>query len=83
DKIDRDIDGDNAEIESPSVPPDEQARAIAQWIYTSREGVPKDEHTEFPGLGWLRQPTVYSDREWILEIALQYRTLVHADGTNA
>ena len=29
----------------------------------------------FPGLGWLRQPTTYSDREWILAIAKQYRQL--------
>lgn len=74
---------DDAEVESPKVPPEEQARAIAQWIYTGREGAPKDERAEFPGLGWLRQPSVYSDREWILEIALQYRALLRANGTNA
>ena len=34
-----------------------------------REGAPEDERPKFPGLGWLRQPSVYSDREWILEIA--------------
>ena len=39
---------------------------IAAWI--------ADQH-EFPGLPWLRQPESYSDREWILEIARQYRIL--------
>ena len=27
---------------------------------------------------WLRQPTTYSDREWILAIAKQYRQLDRA-----
>jgi hypothetical protein len=81
---DDDIDDiDDDDIESPGVPPEEQARAIAQWIYAGRKGSAKDEHAEFPGLGWLRQPSVYSDREWILEIALQYRTLTRAEGNNA
>jgi hypothetical protein len=74
---------DDAEIESPGVPPEEQARAIAEWIYTGREGAPEDERVEFPGLGWLRQPSVYSDREWILEIALQYRALMRSEGAQA
>ena len=39
--------------------------------------------TRIPGLGWLRQPNAYSDREWILEIAQQYRTLVRSGGANA
>jgi hypothetical protein len=30
----------------------------------------------FPGAKWLHQPDSYSDREWIIEIARQYRTLV-------
>jgi hypothetical protein len=64
---------DVSELESPPVPPQEQARTIAQWIYAGREGAPKDTNAEFPGLAWLRQPTSYSDREWILEIAQQYR----------
>jgi len=42
---------------------------------SGREGAPKDTNAEFPGLAWLRQPTSYSDREWILEIAQQYRLL--------
>ena len=33
-----DTDGDDAEIEPPSVPPEEQARAIAQWIYAGPGG---------------------------------------------
>jgi hypothetical protein len=66
---------DVAEVESPSVPPQVQARAIAQWIYEGREDAPTDTGAAFPGLGWLRQPTSYSDREWILEIAQQYRQL--------
>ena len=37
----------------------------------------------FPGLGWLRQPTTYSDREWILAIAKQYRQLDRAGAAAA
>ena len=66
---------DGPEVESPSVPPEEQARAIAQWIYAGREVAPSGTSPTFPGLGWLRQPTSYADREWILEIAQQYRQL--------
>ena len=66
---------DVSELESPPVPPQEQAGTIAQWVYAGREGAPKDTNAEFPGLAWLRQPTSYSDREWILEIAQQYRLL--------
>lgn len=70
------------ELESPSVRPEEQARAIAQWIYDGREDAPNDISATFPGLGWLRQPTTYSDREWILEIAQQYRQLaISKNGT--
>ncbi|WP_006242458.1 hypothetical protein [Mycolicibacterium tusciae] len=76
-------DEDDAELEPLPVPPEEQARAIAQWIYADREGAPEGERPKFPGLRWLRQPSVYSDREWILEIATQYRTLMRSDGANA
>jgi hypothetical protein len=55
---------------------------IAQWIYDGREDAPKDGH-ENPGLAWLRQPSAYSDREWILEIAQQYRTLMRSGGAKA
>jgi hypothetical protein len=72
----RDLDEDDvSELESPSLPPEEQARTIAQWIYDGREDAPDDAGATFPGLGWLRQPTSYSDREWILEIAQRYRQL--------
>ena len=73
----RDLDevDDASELKSPPVPPREQARTIAQWIFDGREGAPEDKRASFPGLGWLRQPTSYSDREWILEIAQQYRQL--------
>jgi hypothetical protein len=66
---------DGTELESPSVPPEQQARAIAEWIYAEREGAPDGTGPKFPGLGWLRQPASYSDREWILAIAQQYGQL--------
>ena len=72
-----DID-ESTNLESPVVPPEEQARAIAEWIYAGRGESGKKAHAAFPGLGWLRQPSAYSDREWILEIARQYRTLDRA-----
>ncbi|HUO40371.1 MAG TPA: hypothetical protein VMU34_22095 [Mycobacterium sp.] len=62
-------------VEEPAVSPQEQARKIAQWIHDSRPD--GNRNTPFPGLGWLRQPETYSDREWILEIARQYRELTH------
>ena len=52
------------------VAPVEQARLIAEWIDAG-----KDDRHEFPGVGLLRQPDSYSDREWIIEIARQYREL--------
>jgi hypothetical protein len=75
-----DDEDDAVELESPSVSPHEQARAIAAWIYAGRDSAPNDKRATFPGLGWLRQPTSYSDREWILEIAQQYRELALAGG---
>jgi len=59
--------------DAPPVAPQEQASRIARWIYNS--GPDGNGQTPFPGLGWLRQPQTYSDREWILEIAAQYRRL--------
>jgi hypothetical protein len=72
----RDLDEVNevSELDSPTLPPKEQARTIAQWIYDGRDGA-QEKDASFPGLGWLRQPPSYSDREWILEIAQQYRQL--------
>ncbi len=71
-------DGHHAEVydgtERPAVPPVEQAQAVARWIQAGRGG----DHAAdslFPGLEWLRQPDSYSDREWIIEIARQYRAL--------
>ncbi|MGV0849364.1 hypothetical protein [Mycolicibacterium phlei] len=66
---------DETELESPPVPPTEQARAIAEWIYAGSDTAPEVMESEFPGANWLRQPSGYSDREWILEIAEQYRRL--------
>lgn len=60
----------------PPVPPDEQARAIAEWIYARRSGQQGSARKLFPGLNWLRQPESHSDREWILAIAEQYHRLV-------
>ena len=68
--------GDLSDIETPDVPPEDQARAIAGWIYAGRDGSRGDgTAAAFPGLGWLRQPATYSDREWILAIAREYRNL--------
>lgn len=61
--------GDN---ERPQVAPRDQAQAIAQWVYDTRKS---DDDSAFPGLAWLSQPESYSDREWILAIAEQYRDL--------
>jgi hypothetical protein len=61
--------------ESPPVEPEEQALRIAEWIYAGRGSDRDSVHAAFPGPHWLRQPPSYSDREWILAIADQYRTL--------
>ncbi len=68
---------DIARLETPAVSPEEQAHAIAEWIYAGRSDEEARRAT-FPGLSWLRQPTTYSDREWILAIAKQYRQLDRA-----
>lgn len=72
---DRDEVRDPGELAVPAVAPTEQAQAIAKWIYAGRAGSPDSGHARFPGFGWLRQPQEYSDREWILAIARQYRAL--------
>lgn len=51
--------------------PAERARVVARWI---NEG-PGGSTETFPGRGWLSQPQDWSDRDWILEIARQYRAL--------
>lgn len=69
-------DGQDSENATPQVAPQVQARAIAQWIYYTRGDEPHDDSASvFPGLNWLRQPLSFSDREWILAIAQQYRAL--------
>jgi hypothetical protein len=74
---------DPDDIETPAALPTEQAHAIANWIYVGRGGDPDDRSAAFPGLGWLRQPRSYSDREWILVIAQQYRELTLARGAKS
>lgn len=66
---------DSSDSEVPTVPPEEQALRIAQWIHASRGADRDAAKSHFPGPNWLRQPQSYSDREWILAIADQYRTL--------
>jgi hypothetical protein len=78
--------GDDAEraarVPDPELPktsPNEQARRVAAWIHAGR-GVDRDvANVKFPGPNWLRQPASYSDREWILAIASQYRALERSD----
>lgn len=50
----------------------DQASTIARWIMA--EGGAQE--SAFPGRSWLRQPPECSDREWILEIARQYRAML-------
>ncbi len=70
---------DLSAVDGPDVAPEVQARAIAEWIHAGRgETDAETKRALFPGLGWLRQPTTYSDREWILAIAKQYRQLDRA-----
>ncbi|GAY14202.1 hypothetical protein [Mycobacterium sp. shizuoka-1] len=67
-----------ADVRRREVAPAEQAMAIARWIHagrrTPRVAQPAGQG-RFPGMNWLGQPENYSDREWILEIARQYRAL--------
>ncbi len=84
---DRDVERGIVELgdfATPDVGPEEQAHAVAEWIYAGRGEL--DAETKrglFPGLGWLRQPTTYSDREWILAIARQYQELDRAGAAAA
>lgn len=59
----------------PDVAPEAQARRIAEWIHAGDGGAEQTANDEFPGPTWLRQPPTYSDREWILAIADQYRRM--------
>jgi hypothetical protein len=64
-------DGEGAADLPADISPAEQARAVATWIHAGRDEVA----TAFPGRSWLRQPAECPDRDWILEIARQYRAL--------
>lgn len=55
---------DPTDVDLPDASPAERAAAVAAWIRGD---------DDFPGLGWLRQPASYSDREWILAIARSFR----------
>ncbi len=63
------------DVEQEEAMPIAQATAIAEWIYAGRDGDPDAGYARFPGVESLHQPDSYSDREWIIEIARQYRTL--------
>jgi hypothetical protein len=66
---------DTSDPATTSVSPEDQARSIAEWIFAGRGADRDTANARFPGPNWLRQPSSYSDREWILAIANQYRTL--------
>ena len=67
--------GARAEPDPPvGVSPAEQALAVARWVHAGRD----ESGTAFPGRDWLSQPDSCSDREWILEIARQYRNLTES-----
>lgn len=55
----------------PYITTADQAREVARWIAAG----PEDPGSSFPGRDWLRQPPDCPDRDWILEIADQYRQL--------
>lgn len=59
--------------------PAAQARAVARWVHAGRDHVGET----FPGRGWLSAPPGCSDREWILQIARQYRELDQLDAVGA
>ena len=71
---------DDSDEDLPQVSPAEQAAAIATWICAGRDGATDTGRAAFPGPAWLRQPATYSDREWILEIAAQYRRCARDEG---
>lgn len=73
---------ETSDAEPPPVSPREQAQAIAEWIHAGRtddrnrtagDDAARRGRASFPGMAWLRQPESYSDREWILAIAQEYR----------
>jgi len=68
-------DMNESDLDRSEVTPEAQAQRIASWIHAGCELPAEDAALEFPGPTWLRQPASYSDREWILAIAEQYRML--------
>ncbi len=73
---------DGAQWDAAPVSPREQARAVAEWIYTGRAGR-RQGADAFPGMSWLRQPESYADREWILAISEEYRDLLRHGAATA
>lgn len=78
-ETDPDDHGGDPQGDEPEIPTGvgtaEQARTVARWIRAGNGGDGRAAEAAFPGRGWLRQPEGCSDREWILEIAHQYRLL--------
>lgn len=70
-------DSNDSDPDPGEVTPVGQAEEIAMWIHLGRELPAHEAALRFPGPTWLRQPASYSDREWILAIAEQYRGLEH------
>jgi hypothetical protein len=66
-------DSEDPEVPDDVVPP-ARARTVAQWIKAGRS----ESADTYPGRSWLSQPQDWSDRDWILEIARQYRDLERA-----
>lgn len=69
------VSDDGSGEDAPPVSPEQQALRIAEWIDAGRGDRDDSADLQFPGSHWLRQPSTYSDREWILAIADQYRAL--------
>ncbi len=55
--------------------PAERAWVVAGWIHASRHEAATPGAAAFPGRSWLSQPPDCSDRDWVLQIARQYRAL--------
>lgn len=71
------------DVDPETASPELQARRVAEWIHDGRGASRESAKSKFPGPTWLRQPSGYSDREWILAIADEYRKLDQAVGVAA
>jgi hypothetical protein len=71
------------DVDPETASPELQARRVAEWIHDGRGATRESANSKFPGPTWLRQPSGYSDREWILAIADEYRKLDQAVGVAA